>query len=93
MQVQCFCFDEQRLRAGEEVEMPVWFFIDPEFAKDRAMKNVNEIILSYTFWPSEIEDPEEEDDEDVSNEERAACPIPDLEALSAAAQQGASKSA
>lgn len=94
--VQCFCFDEQRLRGGEEVEMPVWFFLDPEFASDRAMKNVNEIILSYTFWPSEVEDPEEDDDDDdepLSAEERAACPIPGLDdALSAAPAAAAAPS-
>ena len=32
--VQCFCFEEQRLRAGEEVDMPVFFYLDPEFASD-----------------------------------------------------------
>ena len=35
--VQCFCFEEQRLRAGEEVDMPVFFYLDPEFASDPAM--------------------------------------------------------
>jgi cytochrome c oxidase assembly protein subunit 11 len=27
--IQCFCFDEQRLRANETVDMPVFFYIDP----------------------------------------------------------------
>lgn len=30
--IQCFCFEEQRLSAGEEVDMLVFFFIDPDFA-------------------------------------------------------------
>lgn len=48
--IQCFCFEEQMLRAGEEVDMPVFFFIDPEFATDPTMRNVQDIILHYTFF-------------------------------------------
>ncbi|CAK7902530.1 cytochrome c oxidase assembly protein Cox11p, mitochondrial [[Candida] anglica] len=48
--IQCFCFEEQRLAAGEEVDMPVFFFIDPEFAKDPAMRNIDDIVLHYTFF-------------------------------------------
>ena len=50
--IQCFCFEEQRLESGEEVEMPVLFFIDPEFLLDPWMKDVNEITLHYTFFKS-----------------------------------------
>jgi cytochrome c oxidase assembly protein subunit 11 len=50
--IQCFCFEEQRLRGGEEVDMPVFFFIDPEFAEDPLMAEVKEIVLSYTFFNS-----------------------------------------
>ena len=49
--VQCFCFDEQRLRPHERVDMPVFFFIDPEFAEDPRMDDVEDITLSYTFFP------------------------------------------
>ncbi|OLY84521.1 Cytochrome c oxidase assembly protein COX11, mitochondrial [Smittium mucronatum] len=48
--IQCFCFDEQKLDPHEEVDMPVFFFIDPEFANDPLMDDVNEITLSYTFF-------------------------------------------
>ncbi|XP_060109535.1 cytochrome c oxidase assembly protein COX11, mitochondrial [Heteronotia binoei] len=48
--IQCFCFEEQRLNPHEEVDMPVFFFIDPEFAEDPRMANVNLITLSYTFF-------------------------------------------
>ncbi|KAJ3359941.1 Cytochrome c oxidase assembly protein cox11, mitochondrial [Kappamyces sp. JEL0680] len=54
--IQCFCFEEQRLEAGEEVDMPVFFFIDPEFASDPWMKDVNEITLHYTFFKSKADD-------------------------------------
>ncbi|KAJ9655305.1 Cytochrome c oxidase assembly protein cox11, mitochondrial [Neophaeococcomyces mojaviensis] len=48
--IQCFCFEEQKLNAGETVDMPVFFFIDPEFAKDPNMRGIDTITLSYTFF-------------------------------------------
>lgn len=57
--VQCFCFDEQRLKPGEEIDMPVFFFIDPEFAADEAMADVRDITLSYTFFRAEDVTPEQ----------------------------------
>ncbi|KAF0308277.1 Cytochrome c oxidase assembly protein COX11, mitochondrial [Amphibalanus amphitrite] len=48
--IQCFCFEEQRLNAKEQVDMPVFFYIDPEFDEDPHMENVKEITLSYTFF-------------------------------------------
>lgn len=48
--IQCFCFEEQMLNPHEEVDMPVFFFIDPEFAEDPKMEFVDEIMLSYTFF-------------------------------------------
>lgn len=48
--IQCFCFEEQRLGANEEIDMPVFFFIDPEVMKDPAMKDCRNITLSYTFF-------------------------------------------
>ena len=50
--IQCFCFEEQRLNPHEQVDMPVFFYIDPEFANDPAMWKVDEITLSYTFFES-----------------------------------------
>lgn len=55
--IQCFCFEEQRLGPGEQIDMPVFFFLDPEFADDPAMKNVSSIVLSYTFFKTGEEDP------------------------------------
>lgn len=48
--VFCFCFEQQKLDPGETMEMPVQFFIDPDFAKDPVLKDVGEITLSYTFF-------------------------------------------
>lgn len=56
--MQCFCFEEQRLGPGEEIDMPVFFYIDPEFVEDPAMENVNTITLSYTFFKTGEEDVE-----------------------------------
>eukprot|EP00210_Caulerpa_lentillifera_P006557 g6262.t1 len=48
--IQCFCFENQKLRPGECVDMPVFFYIDPEFATDRKMVGINDVTLSYTFF-------------------------------------------
>ncbi|KAK5072939.1 Cytochrome c oxidase assembly protein cox11, mitochondrial [Lithohypha guttulata] len=48
--IQCFCFEEQKLNKGETVDMPVFFFIDPDFAKDPNMRGIDTITLSYTFF-------------------------------------------
>lgn len=58
--VQCFCFEEQRVGPREEVDMPVFFFIDPDFLKDPAMDTVNLITLSYTFFKTGDDDEDEE---------------------------------
>jgi cytochrome c oxidase assembly protein subunit 11 len=53
--IQCFCFEEQMLATGEEVDMPVFFYLDPEFAYDPWMKDVTHITLHYTFFKSKFQ--------------------------------------
>lgn len=50
--IDCFCFTEQRLEAGQEVPMPISFYIDPDIMNDPNTKDLENIVLSYTFFPS-----------------------------------------
>ena len=43
--VECFCFNEQALEAGEEIHMPVKFYISDELPND-----IHTVTLSYTMF-------------------------------------------
>ena len=49
--IQCFCFTQQTLKAGETARMPVIFFVDPKILKDPDASDIKTITLSYTFYP------------------------------------------
>jgi cytochrome c oxidase assembly protein subunit 11 len=51
--MQCFCFTETTLQAGETLTMPVVFFVDPEIIQDPEGGKVTTITLSYTFFPTD----------------------------------------
>ncbi|RYG02493.1 MAG: cytochrome c oxidase assembly protein, partial [Caulobacteraceae bacterium] len=50
--LECFCFSDQTIAAGETIEFPVVYFVDPKFAEDFETKGKGEVTLSYTFFPS-----------------------------------------
>lgn len=48
--IQCFCFEEQRLKSHETIDMPVFFFLDPDLLDDPLMADIDHVTLSYTFF-------------------------------------------
>ncbi|CAN8310988.1 unnamed protein product [Cochlearia groenlandica] len=68
--IQCFCFEEQRLLPGEKIDMPVFFYIDPEFETDPRMDGINNLILSYTFFKVS-----EENTTDAPNSNTTSVPV------------------
>ena len=49
--IECFCFSEQFLEPGAGADLPLTFFVDPAMADDPELAHVDEITLSYTFFP------------------------------------------
>lgn len=43
--IECFCFKQQTLKAGESKEMPVMFYVKPDLPAD-----VNTVTLNYAFY-------------------------------------------
>ena len=49
--INCFCFTEQHLASREKREMAVVFYVDPALTQDSEQDDLNNITLSYTFFP------------------------------------------
>lgn len=54
--INCFCFTQQTLAPGEKRDMAVVFYVDAKLAKDAEQNAVNNITLSYTFFPVRVPD-------------------------------------
>ena len=53
--IQCFCFTEQTLEPGQQVRMPVLYYVDPAILEDENAKGLEQITLSYTFHRSDTQ--------------------------------------
>jgi cytochrome c oxidase assembly protein subunit 11 len=42
---ECFCFEQQTLKAGEEVLMPMQFYVDPQLPED-----ITYFTVQYTLY-------------------------------------------
>ncbi|MBT4878982.1 MAG: cytochrome c oxidase assembly protein [Alphaproteobacteria bacterium] len=51
--IECFCFNRQKLAAGQKMDFPVSFYIDPAIEDDPYLKDVTQITLSYSFFEAE----------------------------------------
>jgi cytochrome c oxidase assembly protein subunit 11 len=64
--IECFCFTEQTLAPGEEVSMPVLFYVDAAMADDIDARDIRKVTLSYTFYRTDADDKNTTKPADVS---------------------------
>lgn len=64
IKTECFCFTEQRVEPGQEISMPVLFFVEPLMNEEEWLDDVKDITLSYTFF--RVENPSEAKDDQAS---------------------------
>lgn len=55
VKTDCFCFEEQTIQPGQELPLPVLFFVDSQMDDDDRNDDIKEITLSYTFFESDAE--------------------------------------
>lgn len=47
--IECFCFQNQELKAGESKQMPLRFYVSPDLPKD-----IRTVTLSYAFFSANV---------------------------------------
>ncbi|MFK5978564.1 MAG: cytochrome c oxidase assembly protein [Rhizobiaceae bacterium] len=57
--IECFCFTDTKIEPHGKLDMPVVFFIDPDLDQEEFLKSIKSVTLSYTFFPSESDAPEQ----------------------------------
>lgn len=57
VKLECFCFTENVLQAGETMDSAVVFYIDPAIVNDPAYASMRTITLSYTYFPARDGEP------------------------------------
>lgn len=50
--LECFCFQDRVLQPGEEADLPVVYFVDPEIVNDPDAREIRTVTLSYTYFRS-----------------------------------------
>ena len=51
--LECFCFTNQTLAPHQTAEFPVVYYVDPRFGQNDDTKGIEQITLSYTFYPAQ----------------------------------------
>ena len=51
--IGCFCFEKQTLKAGENQEFILTFFLDPKVVDDNKTRDIADVTLSFTFFSSD----------------------------------------
>lgn len=50
--LECFCFTDRVIAPGQEADLPVVYFVDPEIVSNPDTAEINTLTLSYTFFRS-----------------------------------------
>ena len=51
--LECFCFKNQTLAPHQTAEFPVVYYVDPRFGQNDDTRGIQQITLSYTFYPAQ----------------------------------------
>ncbi|WP_305455881.1 cytochrome c oxidase assembly protein [Photobacterium leiognathi] len=60
--IECFCFNHQPLEGGENAELPLVFYIDPDLPKE-----IETLTLAYTLFNVAMDNPTAEQHSEVDN--------------------------